>query len=152
VLLVHFHSSETVGWRCCGDLLTLRQLKPLVVFNNNSSLGFCRAEDETSRTGRLRHRLVSPNFAKLAESADSIRHRAVGKGAEQSALAVHVEFVRRPDRKRAHVADKDCVFGRKLIQNLWGVCGPRFLTTWRVDVDDACHRSYGRSREVVYVR
>src|SRR5450756_1068340 len=48
----------------------------------------------------------------------SVRHRAMTKGAEQSALAVHMQIARRPDRRRAHVAGKDCVFGRQLIQNL----------------------------------
>jgi hypothetical protein len=50
-----------------------------------------------------------------------IRHRAVNKGAEQPALAVHMEVARGPDRRRTHVAGKHCIFCRKLIQNLGDV-------------------------------
>src|SRR5216684_3942863 len=51
----------------------------------------------------------------------SIRLRAVSKGAEQSALAVHMQIARSPDRRRTHVAGERCIFCRELIQNLCDV-------------------------------
>jgi hypothetical protein len=55
-----------------------------------------------------------------------IRHGAMREGAEQSALAIHVEIARGPDRRRAHVAGEHRIFRRKLVQNFatyWGWIG-----------------------------
>src|ERR1700739_4396103 len=62
---------------------------------------------------------------------ESIGHGAMGEGAEQSALAVHVQIARGPDGGRAYVAGKHRILCRKLIEEFGYVlgvnwCAPRF--------------------------
>src|SRR2546425_9190988 len=46
-----------------------------------------------------------------------IRHRSMGEGAEEPSLAVHRQISRRPDRRGAHIARKNGIFGRKLVEH-----------------------------------
>src|SRR6266478_5954308 len=46
-----------------------------------------------------------------------IRHGPMVEGAEEPSLAVHRQVPRRPDRRGAHIARKNRVFGGKLVEH-----------------------------------
>src|ERR1700741_2081145 len=53
----------------------------------------------------------------------SVCHGAMSEGAEKPALAVHMEIARGPNRWRAYVAGKNCIFCRQLIEDLGYILG-----------------------------
>jgi hypothetical protein len=48
---------------------------------------------------------------------EGIRHRPMVEGAEETPLTVHRQIPRRPNRRSAHIARKNCVFGGKLVEH-----------------------------------